>query len=84
MDVLSCYIADERDLAEHVKGFSVNSDYSPFVEFTTDRNADPKQIFSQFVVDVRSDSLYDHIDWTGFSEEQKDKYLADFKHYERN
>jgi tetratricopeptide (TPR) repeat protein len=79
MDVLSCYIADENDLRECIKGFSVNSDYAPFVEFTTDGVVPRTQIFRQFVSNVRGESVYKHIDWTGFSEESKARWLADYQ-----
>ena len=79
MDVLICYIADENDLSKHIVDFSINSDYWPFVEFTTDGDTPLKQIFRQFVLDVRSDSVYKHIDWTGFSLEEKEKWLTDYQ-----
>jgi tetratricopeptide (TPR) repeat protein len=79
MDVLSCYIADENDLRECIKDFSINSDYAPFVEFTTDRVVPTTQIFRQFVTGVRSESVYKHIDWTGFSEESRARWLSDYQ-----
>ena len=79
MDVMSCYVGDENDLKRCIKTFFVNSDYSPFVEFTTDDRTLHSQMFQRFVMDVRSDSVYNHIDWTGFSEEEKQKWLADYK-----
>ena len=79
MDVLTCYIADERDLRKHITDFSINSDYSPFVEFTTDNKTLHRQMIKRFVINPRSDTIYDHIDWTGFDEEQKTKWLADYQ-----
>lgn len=79
MDVLSCYIADENDLRECIKDFSINSDYAPFVEFTTDSVVPRTQIFRKFVSNVRGESVYKHIDWTGFSEESKARWLADYQ-----
>jgi spermidine synthase len=79
MDVLSCYIGDENDLRKSIKAFSVNSDYSPFVEFATDLKTPQRQIFKQFVLDLRSDSVYGHIDWTGFSEKEKAAWLAEYR-----
>lgn len=79
IDILSCYVADERDLQKVVKAFSVNSDYSPFIEFCTDTSIPKKQIFQQFVMSVRSDSLYDHIDWTGFSRAERQQWIQDYK-----
>jgi spermidine synthase len=79
VDVLSCYIGDENDLRKHITSFSLNSDYFPFVEFTTDDKTPQSQILKRFVMDVRSESVYDHIDWTGFSQEQKDKWLTAYQ-----
>jgi spermidine synthase len=79
MDVLTCYIADERVLRKHITDFTINSDYLPFVEFTTDDNTPHSQLIKQFVINLRSDTIYDHIDWTGFDEEQKTKWLADYQ-----
>lgn len=79
LDVLSCYIADENDLRACIKGFSINSDYAPFVEFTTDGVVPRTQIFRQFVTNVRGESFYKHIDWTGFSEESKARWLDDYQ-----
>jgi spermidine synthase len=79
MDVLSCYIGDEEDFGQYIRPFSINSDYWPFIEFATDNLPAGSWMFKKFVFDIRSDSLYEHIDWTGFSEEQKQKWLVDYK-----
>jgi len=79
MDVLSCYIGDETDLRKTVAKFSVNSDYFPFVEFDTDAKLPKEQIFSEFVLSIKSDSIYDHIDWAGFNKSEKDAWLADYQ-----
>ena len=79
VDVLSCYIGDEEDLRKVIKAFSVNSDYWPFVEFTTDSETAQSQIFSQFVMNVRDNSIYNHIDWTGFGEEEKEKWVQKYR-----
>jgi spermidine synthase len=79
VDVMSCYIGDENDLRRCIRAFSVNSDYFPFVEFNTDNWTPRWQIFRQFVTNVRSDTVYEHIDWTGLSEEEKEKWLADYQ-----
>ncbi len=78
MDVMSCYIGDQDDIRRHIKSFSVNSDYLPFIEFTTDDQVGGPLMFKKFISEVRSTSVYKHIDWTGFSKEQKDKWLLDF------
>jgi len=80
LDVLSCYIGDENDLRRHITNFSVNSDYFPFIEFVTDEQQDPAMIFERFVMNIRNDSIYHHIDWTGYSEEQKARWIKDYEH----
>jgi len=80
LDVLSCYICDENDLRKHITDFSENSDYLPFVEFTTDEQTDLSLIFKRYVMRVRRESIYRHIDWTGFSEEKKAEWLTDYEH----
>ena len=79
MDVLSCYIGDQDDLRRCIKSFIINTDYSPFIEFTTDDLPAGSQTFMKFISDVRNDSVYKHIDWTGFTEEEKSKWLSDYK-----
>ncbi|MBU0744534.1 MAG: fused MFS/spermidine synthase [Gammaproteobacteria bacterium] len=79
MDVLSCYIADENDLKKHITTFQINSDYYPFVEFNIDRITSRQQNFKRFTMDIRSNSIYDHINWTGFSEKEKEKWIVDYQ-----
>jgi tetratricopeptide (TPR) repeat protein len=79
MDVLSCYIGDENDLRRSIKSFSINSDFQPFIEFTTDNKAAGCLAFQRFISRVKSDSVYEHIDWKGFSEGEKEKWLSDYK-----
>lgn len=79
MDLLSCYIGDEKDLQRYIKSYSVNSDYHPFIEFTTDNIPGGSGAFRRFILDVRSESVYEHIDWSGFSKEQKSKWLSDYE-----
>ncbi len=39
-------------------------------------------MFEKFVMNLRSNTIYDHIDWTGFSDEQKSRWISDYnKHY---
>lgn len=78
VDVLSCYIGDEDDIREHISGFSLNTDYSPFVEFTTDGVTTITELFRKFVMDIRKKSIYKHIDWTGFNDNEKEKWLAEY------
>ena len=78
-DIMSCYIGDKEDLKRHIKSYTVNSDYSPFIEFVTDDRAGGNSMFMKFIRDVRSDSVYRYIDWTGYNEKQKQKWLSEFK-----
>ncbi|MBN1806439.1 MAG: hypothetical protein JW837_14415 [Sedimentisphaerales bacterium] len=78
-DVMSCYIGDENDLRRFIKSFSVNSDFRPFIEFTTANRPAGCFMFSRFVSCVRGDSVYQHIDWSGFNEEEKKSWLSDYE-----
>ena len=78
IDVLGYYVADENELSKLVTDYPVNSDYSPFVEFTTDDDALHERALKRFVIDIRGHSLYNHIDWTGFTEEQKQMWLDNY------
>jgi spermidine synthase len=79
MDVMAYYVCDENDLRKHLISYATNSDYHPFIEFATDSKTPVLELLRQLVVNVRSNSVYGHIDWTGFSQEQKDKWLADYQ-----
>jgi spermidine synthase len=77
-DVLSCYIADEKDLSRSLTSYRPNSNNKPFVEFNIDQNPLPTRLFFRnFTNKIRSSSLYKHIDWTGFSPERKNRWIAD-------
>jgi predicted membrane-bound spermidine synthase/tetratricopeptide (TPR) repeat protein len=77
-DVLSCYIADRQDLARYLKTYHRNTNNTPYIEFNIDQKPLPlRSFFKQFTNTVRSASLYNHIEWGGFSIEQKNKWLAD-------
>jgi spermidine synthase len=79
MDIMSCYIGDKDDLKRHIKSYEVNSDYTPFIEFSTELYYGNNNMFLNFINDVRSDSIYRHLDWTGYSEDQKQQWLTGFK-----
>ena len=79
MDVFSCYIGDENDLRRCIKSFTVNSDYFPFIEFITDNLPAGGGAFRTFVFELRGGSIYKHIDWRGFTEGQKSKWLSDYE-----
>ncbi len=83
MDVMSCYIGDENDLRRFVKSYSVNSDFQPFIEFTTANRASGNSTFRKFFNYVRSDSVYEHIDWQGFSEERKSEWHSTYARLHR-
>jgi spermidine synthase len=79
IDVLSCYVGDQADLKKVIGPFKINSDYSPFVEFTTDHILSPKQIYSRFIIPTQSDSIYQYIDWTNLDQEQKAEWIARYR-----
>ncbi|MCF7956734.1 MAG: hypothetical protein K9M75_13105, partial [Phycisphaerae bacterium] len=80
LDVMTCYIGDENDILRYLKGYNVNSDYLPFVEFSY--TAKSKQdlfrggLAEQFVKTVRGDSILNHIDWSGVSDETRQLWLS--------
>jgi spermidine synthase len=77
-DVLSCYIADQTDLARYLTTYHGNTSNTPYIEFNIDQRPLPlRPFFKQLTNTVRSTSLYDHIDWSGYSPEQKSKWVAD-------
>lgn len=78
-DVLSCYICDEEDLAEVIKGYSLNSDYRPFIEFTTDEEARQWTLLEHFVLGIRSKSLYRHLDWSGMGEDERARWESRYE-----
>jgi len=79
MDLMSCYIGDADDLRRWVRSYRLNSDYYPFIEFCPDERAGGSAMFQRFVFDIRSESVYKHIDWSGLSEEDKSKWLSEYK-----
>ena len=78
IDLFKNYIADQNDLKNVLGDYKINSDYFPYVEFATDPYDPPNEILKKLVTNVRSDSVYDHIDWTGYTEEQKTDWLEDY------
>ncbi len=79
MDIMSCYIGDKEDLERNIKSHKINSDYSPFIEFSTENYwVAGNDAYLGFIRDVRSDSVFRHIDWDGFSQEQKQKWISQF------
>lgn len=78
-DIMSCYIGDENDLRRFIKSFSINSDFRPFIEFTTANRPAGDTMFGKFISCVRKNSIYQHIDWKGFNKEEKKKWLLDYQ-----
>lgn len=71
--VLSCYIGDQDDLSRYLTDYRVNSDYSPFVEFTSDDNEPPllkKKWFAMFLAEVMRGTILEYVDWTGMSQDE--------------
>ena len=74
-DVLSCYVGDQNDLKKAIGRFNINSDYSPFVEFTTDKTIQPEEIYKRFILKALGNSIYRYIDWTNFDNEKKEQWI---------
>jgi len=82
VDLLSCYVGDEKDLRTVVGNYHENTDYHPFIEFTVDEPSSEKMMFNKYVLNVRTDTVYGHIDWEGFSEGEKQRWINESKrHY---
>jgi len=80
--VLSCYIGDKTDLGRYLGKFHLNSDFRPYVEFNTDlveSSSLKRQWFVQFIGKVRGNSILDHIDWAGMSQDEQEKWRQDYK-----
>jgi spermidine synthase len=83
-DVLSCYICDQDGINNYLKDFNLNSDYTPFVEFNTDKNIkNPEKILwlKDFLKLVRQDNIYSKIDWSNISEEEQNNWIQVHKLY---
>jgi spermidine synthase len=76
LDVMSCYLGDQEDLKRCIRTYSANSDYRPFIEFTTETAPGGSGAFERFVRELNGDSLYRHIDWAGFSGDQRREWLV--------
>jgi spermidine synthase len=83
-DVLSCYITDQDGLKNYLKDYKVNSDYTPFIEFSPDINEQvsfKRQWLKGFINQVRKNDIYKKIDWTGISPEEQIKWKIDNQIY---
>lgn len=79
IDVLAYYICDKRQLSRQITQYHVNSDYSPFVEFCTDFDDPDPVTFNRYILEIRDRSLLDHLDWQGFSEEEKQEWIKEYE-----
>ena len=75
IDVLSCYVGDQNDLNHAIGKFNINSDYTPFIEFTIDQTTPMKELYNRFIIPAHSDSIYSHLDWTNFENEKKEQWI---------
>jgi spermidine synthase len=78
-DVMSCYIGDKNDLMHVINNYKINSDYSPYIEFVTEFDSAVNYSFIDFIRKVRGSSVYNHIDWTGYTDQQKQQWLSQFE-----
>ncbi|MBN2313283.1 MAG: fused MFS/spermidine synthase [Sedimentisphaerales bacterium] len=78
MDVISCYLGDQDDLRRVIRSYCFNTDVKPYIEFTAADQPGGNTLFRRFIASVRCDSVYAHIDWGGFDEERKDKWLENY------
>jgi|WetSurMetagenome_2_1015567.scaffolds.fasta_scaffold00392_17 spermidine synthase len=77
-DVLSCYIADRSDIDRYLTTYRVNTNNAPYIEFNVDQKVVALRQFFKTIIDkVHGASLYRHLDFSGLSEEQKQKWLAE-------
>lgn len=81
-DLFTWYIGDEGDIKKYLKDFRINSDYTPFVEFNrAEREMTGLTFFAHFIDAVRSDSVLDHMDWTGLTPRDREDWLRDHQLY---
>jgi spermidine synthase len=81
LDMLSCYFGDETDIRRYLKGFHINSDYTPYVEFNIAQQKFGMldDIFPKFIEKVRRNPLSGHIDLSGLSEDEQEKWRRDYE-----
>lgn len=77
-DVLSCYLTDEEDIGRYLHRYVCNTDDRPFIEFCTAEHAAGYGTLRQFFHKVRSDSIYRHLDWTGFDKPSRAQWTERF------
>ena len=80
MDVLSCFVGDETGIRRYLGAFRVNSDDAPFIEFNLDRqDLDAALFLPKFLAAVRRAPGADHLDWSGVSEAEREKWHKEFR-----
>jgi len=79
MDLLNCYVGDETDLQRRIQHFARNSDFTPFVEFNTDPWNTMGEMLQHYVLELRSASIFDHVDASGFGPVESERWLARFR-----
>jgi spermidine synthase len=81
-DVLSCYFGDRQDIQRYLKDYRVNTDNSPFIEFSLDRDRlDRAPFVADFLETVRTNSVARHIDWAATEQTGRDHWLTAFQDY---
>jgi len=83
LDMLTCYIGDQNDIARYLEDYNINSDYQPFVEFSF-TSVDKQDLLTSgfaknFIKIVRQDSILKHINSSELSKEQLDQWNKDRK-----
>jgi spermidine synthase len=79
MDLLNCYIGDERDLQPRVGDFAVNSDFTPYIEFSTDKWTSLMEMYRRYVLEVRSETILDHLDLADLETVRASDWVRRFK-----
>lgn len=83
-DLFGCYLGDEKKLNAYLKAYKANTDFEPFVEFSTDPFLDETEKW-RFMMDLikrtRAKDIAEHIDWEGFSGTEKEQWLKDQDRY---
>jgi len=79
MDLLNCYVGDESDLRRRIPRFAVNSDFTPFVEFNTDPWNTRNEMLEHYVLEMRSDSIFGHVDVESLGVEQEERWISRFR-----
>ena len=74
LDVLSCYIGNEKDIRQSISDYQTNSDYHPVVEFTTQDWHHGSLQLRQFLTRTRTRSLEQLLEFGELSAETEQSY----------